>query len=89
MTLPMIAMFAFQTIVTVMVGAIGWGIKNALVELKNADKRNAEEIATLRNELNDLKSDLPLVYTLREDFIRVMNNVDSKLDELIKNYKST
>ena len=33
----------------------------------------------LETNFNDLKSDLPLLYVLREDFVRTMNNVESKI----------
>ena len=36
----------------------------------------------LNGQLSDLKSDLPLVYTLREDFIRSMNSVDHNISGL-------
>lgn len=85
-----IAMFVFQTVITAIIGVAAWGVKNAIgemkaavSELKAADKKNAEEIAAVRGELGDLKADLPLVYTTREDFIRVSNNIDSKLDKLL------
>lgn len=85
-----IAMFVFQTVITAIVGVAAWGVKNAIgemkaavSELKEADKKNAEEIAAVRTELGELKADLPLVYTTREDFIRVSNNIDSKLDKLL------
>lgn len=85
-----IAMFVFQTVITAIIGVAAWGVKNAIgemkaavSELKEADKKNAEEIAAVRTELGELKSDLPLVYTTREDFIRVSNNIDSKLDKLL------
>lgn len=85
-----IAMFVFQTVVTAIIGVAAWGVKNAIgemkaavSELKAADKKNAEEIAAVRTELGELKADLPLVYTTREDFIRVSNNIDSKLDKLL------
>ena len=85
-----IAMFVFQTVITAIIGVAAWGVKNAIgemkaavSELKEADKKNAEEIAAVRGELGDLKADLPLVYTTREDFIRVSNNIDSKLDKLL------
>ena len=78
-----IAMFVFQTVITAIIGVAAWGVKNAIgemkaavSELKAADKKNAEEIA-------DLKADLPLIYTTREDFIRVSNNIDQKLDKLL------
>lgn len=85
-----IAMFVFQTVITVIVGVAAWGVKNAIdeikgaiTELKKADKENADEIARVRGELNDLKADLPLIYVTREDFIRVSNNIDQKLDKLL------
>ena len=85
-----IAMFVFQMVITAIIGVAAWGVKNAIgemkaavSELKEADKKNAEEIAAVRTELGELKADLPLVYTTREDFIRVSNNIDSKLDKLL------
>ena len=85
-----IAMFVFQTVITAIIGVAAWGVKNAIgemkaavSELKAADKKNAEEIAAVRGELGDLKADLPLIYTTREDFIRVSNNIDQKLDKLL------
>lgn len=81
-----IAMFVFQTVITAIIGVAAWGVKNAIGEVKGAitelkaqDKENADEIAKVRGELNDLKSDLPLIYVTREDFIRVSNNIDQKL----------
>ena len=85
-----IAMFVFQTVITAIVGIAAWGVKNAIGEIKAAitkletsDKENAAEIAKVRGELNDLKADLPLIYVTREDFIRVSNNLDHKLDKLL------
>ena len=87
-----IAMFVFQTIITAIVGIAAWGVKNAIGELKGAitelkaqDKENADEIAKVEKELNSLKADLPLIYVPREDFIRVSNNIDHKLDKLLYN----
>ena len=85
-----IEMFVFQTIITAIIGVAAWGVKNAIGEIKAAiskletsDKENAAEIAKVRGELNDLKADLPLIYVTREDFIRVSNNIDHKLDKLL------
>lgn len=85
-----IAMFVFQTVITAIIGVAAWGVKNAIGEIKAAiskletsDKENAAEIAKVRGELNDLKADLPLIYVTREDFIRVSNNIDHKLDKLL------
>ena len=85
-----IAMFVFQTIITAIIGVAAWGVKNAIGEIKAAiskletsDKENAAEIAKVAQDLNDLKADLPLIYVTREDFIRVSNNIDKKLDRLL------
>lgn len=82
-----IVSFGFQTVITVIIGACAWGIKNAINELKSKTMQNAADIKELRGELSDLKSDLPLIYTLREDHIRVMNNVERKLDRLLSEKK--
>lgn len=69
-------------------------IKGAISELKSADAANAERIATgdaananriaeVENKLAELKADLPLLYVTREDFIRVTDNIDRKLDRII------
>ena len=85
-----IAMFVFQTVITAIIGVASWGVKNAIGEMKSAitkleaaDKKNAEDIAAVRSELGDLNADVPLVYVVREGFIRVSNNIDSKLDKLL------
>lgn len=82
-----VIMFVFQSIITVMIGAVGWGIKNALAELKNSDKKNADKIAEVEGKVNDLKADLPLIYVTREDYIRIMNRVEDKLDKIIYSRK--
>lgn len=83
-------MFVFQTVITAIVGVAAWGVKNAIGEMKSAitdlkaaDKANADRIEKVQGELNDLAKDLPLIYVTREDFIRVTNNIDQKLDKLI------
>ena len=47
------------------------------------DRKHTANYKELTQQIGDLKSDLPLVYVLREDFIRSMNNVDGKLDKII------
>lgn len=86
-----IMMFAIQTVTTIIVGFIGWSIKSTFEELKNATAKNSTDIEKVRQDLSDLKSDLPLVYTLREDYIRCqqnqekkMNSIEDKLDKLIQ-----
>lgn len=93
---------AASLVCTLVVGALTYFIKKTLVSLEDADKKNADDIREeakrreqdmkeLTGQLNDLKSDMPLVYTLREDFIRSMNSVDhnisgldQKLDQVLR-----
>ena len=93
---------AASLVCTLVVGALAYFIKKTLVSLEDADKKNASDIREeakkreqdlkeLTGQLNDLKSDMPLVYTLREDFIRSMNSVDhnisgldQKLDQVLR-----
>lgn len=93
---------AASLICTLVVGTLTYFIKKTLVSLEDADKKNAadireeakkreQDLKELTGQLNDLKSDMPLVYTLREDFIRSMNSVDhnisgldQKLDQVLR-----
>lgn len=57
---------------------------------KDVDPRTAaHELYGYKVALNDLKSDLPLIYVTREDFIRVSNNIDQKLDRLLYQQRGT
>lgn len=84
---------AASLLCTLVVGALTYFIKKTLTSLEDADKKNAadiqeearkreQELKELTGQFNDLKSDMPLVYTLREDFIRSMNSVDRNISGL-------
>ncbi len=77
-----ILMFALQTITTLVIALIGWGVKSAISDMKDAIKKNAFDIEKVKTEFSELKSDLPLVYVLREDFIRTLNNVDKQMGDM-------
>lgn len=74
---------AASLLCTLTVGALTFFIKKTLVTLEEADKKNAADIREVSKELNDLRSDLPLIYVTREDYIRIMNRVEDKLDKLL------
>lgn len=92
---------AASLLCTLVVGALTYFVKKMMSDLEAADKANAaairdeahareEKLEELAGQINDLKSDLPLIYVLREDFFRSMQGVDdkfksidSKLDHLI------
>jgi len=72
---------------TIVVGALAYFIKKTLATLEETDRKESDRIDKVEEKLNDLKADLPLVYVTREDYIRVMNRVEDKLDQII--YGST
>ncbi|MNW34015.1 hypothetical protein D3C74_109820 [compost metagenome] len=74
--------WALQTITMLGVGVIGYFLKSSMSEIKGQIKENAQRVTVLEKELDDLRSDLPFIYTTREDFIRTLNNVDKKLDKI-------
>ncbi|MBU5312234.1 hypothetical protein KQI38_09360 [Tissierella carlieri] len=82
-----------QMITTLAIGAIAFFIKGAMADIKDGIKKNdlkiketevklSKDIEDIKDELHDLKSDLPFIYVLREDFIRSLNNVDTKMGNI-------
>lgn len=67
---------------TIAIGVMSYMIKRTISGYDAADKANAEDIRKVREELSDLKSDLPMVYTLREDYIRSTHNVETRIKDL-------
>lgn len=74
---------AASLICTLVVGALTYFFKKTLANLERADEKNAAKINEVEGKLNDLKADLPLLYVTREDYIRVMNRVEDKLDQIL------
>ena len=52
-------------------------------QIKAVAEKSAAQTKSVEEKLNDLKADLPLLYVTREDFIRIMNRVEDKLDKLL------
>ena len=81
--------WVLQTITMLLVGAIGFFIKGTMTEIKQKIGENDAEIKRVEKELgtqlNDLKCDLPFIYTTREDFATAMNAVDKKLSKMDEN----
>ena len=56
------------------------------------EQKNDEDLQRIQQEISDMKADLPLVYVLREDYIRVANSMEDhmkglgrKIDMLLMN----
>lgn len=85
--------WVLQTLTVLVIGIVGFFLKATLTDLKEGIIKNDEkinsveiilrnEVKSVRDELNDLRSDLPFVYVLREDYIRTLNNVDNKMNNI-------
>lgn len=70
-------------ICTLVVGSLTFLIKKTLSNLEEVDKKNAQDIKDLDAKFSDLKADLPLLYVTREDYVRVLNRVEEKLDKIL------
>ena len=69
-----------------------WGYRSDQRETKNTLQRHEERLNKNEDNLNDLKSELPFVYVMREDYVgalsnveRRITNVDDKLDRVLEN----
>lgn len=86
--------WASQLIITLLIGGVSYFIKRTLDEFKagmkqqadrleQLDAKHSRETAELRKELSELKADLPLVFVLREDHIRLMSRIEDKIDQIL------
>lgn len=48
------------------------------------EKKTDADIQGIRKEINQMKTDFPITYVLREDYIRIMNNVEMNIKEVDK-----
>ena len=46
------------------------------------EQKSEEDIQKIKSEISQMKADLPVVYVLREDYIRVANNMEANIKEL-------
>lgn len=90
MTAAQIIPIVTSILSTVIIGLVGWGYRSDRIAMKKEIDRNAqditkntERIAKLEDNFNDLKSGMPLVYVLREDYVAQMNRFEDKLNKLL------
>lgn len=76
--------WALQTATMLGVGVIGFFLKTTMSEIKLKLKDNEAHIQKVEENLNNLKSDLPFIYTTREDHAAAMNAVDRKVTDMDK-----
>lgn len=71
-----------QLITVTIIGIIGYFIKDKVKSLQEKDKKNEESINSLQKELIDFQKEMPFRYVTRDEFIRSITNIDSKLDKI-------
>ena len=81
--------WVITTVLTLMIGVIGYLYKRSvsLAERRETEiKRDIEEldrsIKELDAKLNQTIKEMPYLYTLREDHIRIMASVERRLDKI-------
>ena len=46
------------------------------------EQKSDEDLQKIKDEVSQMKADLPIVYVLREDYIRVADNMEKNMKEL-------
>lgn len=71
-------------IISTVFAIISGSVKKTLQNLEKGISENKMQIEFTKKEIADLKADLPLVYTLREDYIRVQQSQEKQINTLIE-----
>lgn len=50
--------------------------------IDKVEEKHEKDMKQVQTELNNIKSDLPLSFVLREDYFRVMNGVEGKMNSM-------
>jgi uncharacterized membrane-anchored protein YhcB (DUF1043 family) len=74
--------WVIQSAIMVGVGTIGFFLKDMNTKTQKRLDANEEQTKDLEQRFNDFRADLPTKYVIRDDFIRAMSNVDTKLDKI-------
>lgn len=72
-----------QLAISVLLGGLCFFLKRHISKTDEMFVKCEKRINDVEKELHALKEDMPFVYTTREDFLRIMNNVDDKLNRIL------
>lgn len=86
--------WVITTAVGLMIAALAYFLKKQISDLVHSIEKNHQEnlkahkdinerVDKLENKLNGTLEELPLRYTLREDYIRTMMGFEAKLDKIL------
>lgn len=71
-------------ILSMVIGAIGYLIKDIRQQLKERQDRQDRDIEKIRDDLSHFKLSLPHTYVMRDDFLRAIASLDMKVDTMAR-----
>lgn len=71
-----------QFIILTSIGAVSWFLKRQFDKTDTRIEQVDAKCENLKQDMSDLKSELPFIYVTREDYIRQMDVFDKKLDKI-------
>jgi len=71
-----------QLVTTIVTGIIFFWLSDWKKKMEESSKQNACDIKDVANQLNEFKNQMPYNYTLREDHIRAMANLEKKVEKM-------
>lgn len=77
----------FSILTTVIWAIIAFWLKDWKSKMESLIGQNQCDIKNVEKSLTDLKTQMPYNYTLREDFIRSMANLEKKLEKMDSNFE--
>lgn len=69
------------TVMMIMMGAIGWCVKDIRSSMQRSQEKNELAIKDLRADFEQMRSDMSIKYVLREDFLRAVSNMENKMEK--------
>ena len=78
--------YIFTSVVSMVSTVLVGIILNLLYEMRRSNnehlKQQAEKIDKVQQDVENLRANLPIQYVLRDDFLRSVSNLDTKVDRV-------
>lgn len=71
-----------QAAIMITLGIIAYFLKDMKKQNEDRHSKSEEKIEKIEKDFNDFKEKMPYNYVLREDFIRAVSAIDTKLDKI-------
>lgn len=70
------------SIFSVLLGIVGYLLHDLRTTIKEDINEHEAEIDELKKEIADDRADMPRKFVMRDDFLRAISNLDSKIDNV-------